>query len=54
MFSKAGAVGGALGALPQPYGDAIVLFVCAYFAFKLWFYIRKEWKTFNYQRENKQ
>jgi len=51
MVSKAGIAGSALSALPKPYGDAIVLFVCSYFAFQFMFYITAEWRKFKQERK---
>ena len=51
MISHAGQAASALHLLPKMYANAIILFVCSYFAFKFMFYITAEWRKFKQERK---
>ena len=51
MISHAGQAASALHLLPKMYANAIILFVCSYFAFQFMFYITAEWRKFKQERK---
>ena len=51
MTSPAGTVASVLHMMPKMYADAIILFVCSYFAFQFMFYITAEWRKFKQERK---